>query len=119
MLVAAAVDLPQLDAVLGSEGVNSSVITSINSYLIGLGDTKGLSDTRHLISVQSGTPPFVVAELLNVSPAGIYSIATVPGDQLIVVPSGNSSVTITDHTRVMVTSGDGSKQHRHFAQRQW
>ena len=49
---------------------------SINSYLIGLGDTTGLSDTHDLISGQSGTPPFTVAKVLNVTPAGTYSIAT-------------------------------------------
>ena len=102
------VDLSTLDLNLSGEGISSSVIGSINSYLIGLGDTTGLSSTK-LISLELGEPPFAAVKVLNVTPAGTYSIATATGNQLIVLrDDGSANVTITGSTNVMVATGGGS-----------
>src|SRR5580698_4033274 len=102
-------DLTQLDALLKSEGIDPSVISAINSYLIGLGDTTGLADTTGLISGQSGTPPFAMADVLNVTSSGAIKIQTVTGDQLIVVPDGATDVHITGHTHVLAVTGDQNR----------
>jgi len=101
-------DLSQLDSALSGEGINSSLISSINSYLIGLGDTTGLHDTTDTISVQAGTPPFTVAEVLNVTSAGTFTIHTADGEQLVVVQDASTDVRIEGHTSVLAVTGDGA-----------
>lgn len=107
-------DLAILDALLKAEGIGPSVINVINNYLIGLGDTTGLADRRDLISGQSGTPPFAVADVLNVTSSGAFKIQTVDGEQLIVVQHGaanihdaGTAVHIGGHIRVLAVTGDG------------
>jgi hypothetical protein len=51
-------DLATLDTLLRSEGLNAGSVTDINRLLISRGDTSGIKDTRDLISVMPGTPPF-------------------------------------------------------------
>ena len=99
-------DLRQLDTLLRPEGIDPSLISAINSYLIGLSDTTGLADTTDLISGQSGTPPFAMADVLNVTSSGAIKIQTVTGDQLIVVADGATNVHITGHTHVLAVTGD-------------
>ena len=101
------VDLATLDANLEGESINSSLIHSINSYLIGLGDTTGRSDPT-LISVESGTPPFPVAQVLDVTSAGTFTIHTADGDQLVVVDDAGTDVRIEGHTSVLAVTGDGA-----------
>ena len=99
-------DLRQLDGLLRAEGIDPSIINAINSYLIGLGDAKGLADARDLISGQSGMPPFAVADVLNVTSSGAIKIQTAAGDQLIVVPNGATNVHVAGHTEALVVAGD-------------
>ncbi len=82
-------DLATLDTLLYSQAVDP-VALLINDYLIEAGDTKGLSDTTSLISVQSGTPPFPTSQPAQVdfiTTPGTYSIDTdqYPGLQAIIL----------------------------------
>ena len=107
-------DLAMLDTLLQSEGVDP-IATGVNNFLISLGDTKGLTDTTDLISVQSGTPPFPTsqpAEVDNITTPGTYKIDTdqYPVLQAIVLDDtgGPQKLTVTGQSNILVATGNGT-----------
>jgi hypothetical protein len=110
------VDLSTLDTQLQSTyGIDpTSDGTNINAYLIGLGDTTGVSDPTN-ISVMFGTPPFPTnqpAKVDIITPGGNYSIDTdqFPQLQAIILDatSGAQNLTVTGSSNVLVVGGDGT-----------
>lgn len=106
-------DLSTLDTALQNEGVNPTA-TDVNKFLISRGDTTGINDTKDLISVFTGTPPFPTnepAQVDNITVAGTYNINTdqYPLLQAIILDdTGTQNLTVTGHNSILIATGNGT-----------
>ena len=101
---------------LVGQGVDP-IATDINNFLISRGDTRGIFDTKDLISVQTGMPPFPTsppAQVDLITPPGAYSINThqYPLLQAIVLSDldgpQTQNLTVTGDSSILIAAGNGT-----------